>query len=123
MHQGNDENDVNTNLGHHLRIKSGFMQVQGEHENETGGYVADRRPLVQLLIIIRGTNKLFCPAVEIQYQEQQRQCASVIIKQAQVLPAGILLTRIQCRFISLGFYGFFPSPVDVVCNKMIRYLR
>ena len=123
MHQGDNNHDVNTGLDYDLGVKSGLMQMQAEHENETGSDVSHRRPVEQQLIIVRSANELLCPAVEIQYQEKQRQRASVIIKQAQVLPAGILLAGFKCRFISLGFYGFFPSPIGAVCNKMIRYLR
>ena len=123
MHQGDNNHYVNTGLDYDLGIKSGFMQMQAEHEGETGSDVSHGRPVEQLLIIVRRADELLCPAVEIQYQEKQRQRASVIIKQAQVLPAKILLARVQCRYFSLGFYGFFPSPVDAVCNKMIRYLR
>ena len=123
MHHCDDNRYVNKDLYYDLGIQSGFMQMQAEHECEASRYVSDRRPVEQLLIIIRRADELLCPAVEIQYQEKQRQSASVIVKQAQVLPAGILLARIQCRFISLGFYGLFPSPVDAVCNKMFRYLR
>lgn len=123
MHQGDNNYDVNTDLDYDLGIKPGFVQMQAEHEGEAGSDVSHRRPVEQLLIIVRRADELLCPAVEIQYQEKQRQRASVIIKQAQVLPAKILLARFQSRYISLGFYGFFPSPVDAVCNKMIRYLR
>jgi hypothetical protein len=42
-------------------------------------------------MIISGTYELFCPAVDVQCKHEQRQGASVIIEQAQVLPAAVVL--------------------------------
>jgi hypothetical protein len=95
VHQGDNDHNDNKGLNYNLGIKSGFMQMQAEHEKETGWDVTDRRPVEQLWIIIRRADELFCPAIQIQYQKEQCQRASVIIEQAQVLPAGIRLVRVQ----------------------------
>ena len=80
VHDNNDCDDIHTGLQNDLGVQSRPAIVDAEHEDQAGQQITAGCPDKQLRLKVLLADELLGPAVQVQYQKQQRQEAAIIIK-------------------------------------------